>query len=141
MFKKNNQIISILGHCKGKSLPRTKASTKGLSDWKKKKYCNGLCNEPFICLINCWFTWFGLFSIVSYDLKIFVAQMSNLWKCTPHPLQLIIFTCVHIYAHQFWCNWGRKVVSMIKVCPLSPLAQTHNSLHYIWGLTFHMHCL
>jgi hypothetical protein len=63
--------------------------------------------------------------------KRYMAQMLNLWKCTCHPLQLIIFTCVHISAYQFWCNWGRKVVLMIKLCPLSPSRQVCHSFPYI----------
>ncbi len=110
MFKKNNQIISILGHFKGKSLLRTNASTKRLSDWKKKRYCNGLCNEPFTCLINCWSTWFGLFSIMCYDLKIFGVHGQNI--CCSNVQLVKMHTSSIATNHFYMCSYFFTLVLM-----------------------------
>jgi len=111
MFKKNNQIISISCHCKGKITPDNQGKQpKRLSDWKKKRYCNGLCNEPFICLINCWCTWFGLFSTVCYSFKIFGVHGQNI--CCSNVQLVKMHTSSTTTSHFYMCSYFYTSVLM-----------------------------
>jgi len=107
MFEKNNHMISISGHCLRESHSwEPSKQFKKLSDWKKRRYHNGLCNEPFTSPIYYWYTLFGLFSIFCYGFKTIRVHDQKIYGSNVKLVKMHMSstTTNHFYLCSYFCT-------------------------------------